>query len=82
LRQALDSVEGVVEIQGRGLMVGIKLDRPCAGIVHQALEQGLIINVTAGNVIRLLPPLIIERAEIDMIVAIMARLAHEFLVVP
>jgi acetylornithine/N-succinyldiaminopimelate aminotransferase len=82
LRQAMDSVEGVVEIQGRGLMVGIKLDRPCAGIVHQALEQGLIINVTAGNVIRLLPPLIIERAEIDMIVAIVARLVHEFLVVP
>ncbi len=53
----------VVEIRGRGLMLGIELDRPAGGLVRAALERGLLINVTAERVIRLLPPLIIDDAQ-------------------
>ncbi|HEY7885642.1 MAG TPA: aspartate aminotransferase family protein, partial [Cellvibrionaceae bacterium] len=45
----------VVDVRGKGLMVGIELDRPCADLVTKAREHGLLINVTAGNTIRLLP---------------------------
>jgi acetylornithine/N-succinyldiaminopimelate aminotransferase len=64
-RAALANVPGVVEIRGRGLMLGIELDRPCADLVEQALDAGLLINVTAERVIRLLPPLILSRPEAD-----------------
>jgi acetylornithine aminotransferase len=64
-RDVLAHVPGVVEIRGRGLMLGIELDRPCADLVGQALEAGLLINVTAERVIRLLPPLILARPEAD-----------------
>ncbi len=57
-----DRPEGV-EIRGRGLMLGIELDRPAGGLVRAALERGLLINVTAERVIRLLPPLIIDDAQ-------------------
>jgi acetylornithine/N-succinyldiaminopimelate aminotransferase len=79
LRDVLAGVEGVTNIRGKGLMVGIELDRPCGELVQQALEQGLVLNVTAGNVIRLLPPLIIEREEIDLIVGTVGRLVSQFL---
>ncbi len=54
---ALEAEEGVKDIRGVGLMIGIELDRPCGALVIQALEAGLLINVTADKVIRLLPPL-------------------------
>jgi len=55
----LQGVEKVREIRGRGLMIGIELTVPCAELVAQALDAHLLINVTAGNVVRLLPPLIL-----------------------
>ncbi|WP_091333997.1 aspartate aminotransferase family protein [Allochromatium warmingii] len=79
LRSALGATRGVVEIRGRGLMLGIELDRPCAALVGQALEAGVLINVTAERVIRLLPPLIIDRAQIDTLVATLTGLIHGFL---
>ncbi len=57
----------VVEIRGRGLMLGIELDRPAGELVGQALEAGLILNVTAERVIRLLPPLIIDDQQVTQI---------------
>ena len=53
----------LVETRGRGLMLGFQLDRDCPELVQQALDNGLLINVTAGNTVRLLPPLIISEAE-------------------
>jgi acetylornithine aminotransferase len=50
---------GVKEIRGHGLMIGIELDRPCGDLVGLALDVGLVLNVTADKVIRLLPPLIL-----------------------
>jgi hypothetical protein len=54
---------GVVAIRGDGLMIGIELDRPCGDLVKQALEAGLLINVTADKVVRLLPPLVMSDAD-------------------
>jgi acetylornithine/N-succinyldiaminopimelate aminotransferase len=79
LRAALGETRGVVEIRGRGLMLGIELDRPCGALVGQALEAGLLINVTAERVIRLLPPLIIDRAQVDELVGALTGLIHGFL---
>ena len=74
LRARLAGIPGVVEVRGRGLMVGIELREPCAHLVQAALEQGLLINVTSDNVIRLLPPLVIRAAEVDQIIDTLAAL--------
>jgi len=79
LRDALAGVAGVVEIRGMGLMIGIELDRPCGELVKRALEAGLLINVTADRVIRLLPPLVIREAETRELVASLAALVRQFL---
>lgn len=79
LRDALDGVDGVVDLRGRGLMLGIELDRPCAELVNLALADGLLINVTAERVVRLLPPLILDGAEADHIAASVAHLVRAFL---
>jgi len=78
-RAALHNRPGVVDIRGKGLMVGIELDKPCADLVARALEAGLLINVTAGNVVRLLPPYILSDAEADEIVRRVSSLIGEFL---
>ena len=79
LRNTLGDTGGVREIRGLGLMVGIELDRPCAELVGRALDQGLLINVTAERVIRLLPPLIISARQIDMLVEQLGELVRDFL---
>ena len=78
-RTALSEVPGVVEVRGRGLMLGIELERPCADLVGQALEAGLLINVTAERVIRLLPPLILARAEADRLLEGLTTLVKRWL---
>jgi acetylornithine aminotransferase len=79
LEQALGEVAGVVDVRGRGLMLGVQLDRPCGELVRRALDEGLLINVTAERVIRLLPPLIIDEQQADSIVAGVAGLVQSFL---
>ena len=76
--RALAGLDGVIDIRGRGLMIGIELDRPCSELVSKALEQGLLINVTAERVVRLLPPLILTDKQADMIVEQVSNLIHEF----
>ena len=76
---ALSGLEGVTAIRGRGLMIGIELDRPCAELVVKATEQGLLINVTAERVIRLLPPLITTVKQADIIIEQVSDLIREFL---
>lgn len=78
-KQALAGIAGVRDIRGQGLMIGIELDRPCGDLVNTALENGLLINVTADTVIRLLPPLIIKPAQAEQIVEILAALIKAFL---
>ncbi|MCU7812958.1 MAG: aminotransferase class III-fold pyridoxal phosphate-dependent enzyme, partial [Candidatus Thiodiazotropha sp. (ex Notomyrtea botanica)] len=75
----LNTLEGVVAIRVSGLMIGIELDRPCGELVTQALQNGLLINVTAERVIRLLPPLIISDEICDEIIEKVAALISNFL---
>jgi acetylornithine/N-succinyldiaminopimelate aminotransferase len=70
---------GVTEVRGMGSMIGVELERPCGELVRQALEAGLVINVTADNVIRLLPPLVMSEAEGRMVVERLAPLVRAFL---
>ncbi len=82
LVEALKGTAGVVEVRGMGLMIGIELDRPCAEIVSMALENGLVLNVTADSVIRLLPPLVMTEAEGRQLVDILAPVIKVFLARP
>ena len=74
LRSSLGALDIVREVRGCGLMIGIDLKRPCAELVEQALARGLLINVTADTVVRLLPPLILGEAEVAVIVETLAEL--------
>jgi acetylornithine/N-succinyldiaminopimelate aminotransferase len=73
-RERLSGIEGVRDIRGLGLMVGIELETECTGLVQQALQQNLLINVTAGKVIRLLPPLIFTRDQADTLIDTVSEL--------
>ncbi|EXI83352.1 MAG: Acetylornithine aminotransferase [Candidatus Accumulibacter appositus] len=79
LAQALADCHGVVEIRGQGLMIGIELDRPCGELVTRALEVGLLINVTADKVVRLLPPLNFSADEARELISRLGGLIGEFL---
>ena len=79
LRNALNGVPGVVDIRGDGLMIGIELDRPCGEIVGQGLADGLLINVTAERVIRLLPALVYADADARQLVDKLSALIRKFL---
>ena len=79
LARELAGVAGVTEIRGRGLMIGIELARPCGELVAQARDAGLLINVTADHVVRLLPALTLTAAEADEIVARLAPLIRAHL---
>ena len=77
-KTALAGVEHVVEIRGKGCMIGIELNKPCKSLFPAAMAAGLIINVTADTVIRLLPPFIMTDDEADQVVAILAPLIKDF----
>ena len=79
LRAALEGVPGVVDIRGEGLMIGIQLDRSCGELVAKALAAGLLINVTADSVVRLLPALTYSDADAKQLVDTLAPLMREFL---
>ncbi len=79
LARELAGVAGVKEIRGMGLMIGVELDRPCGDIVRRSLAAGLVANVTADKVIRLLPPLVIREEEARELVAILAPIVKAFL---
>jgi acetylornithine/N-succinyldiaminopimelate aminotransferase len=76
---ALQGVNGFVEVRGQGLMIGVELNKPCAELVRLALAQGLLINVTADNVIRLLPSLVMSQDEARQLLDILCPLIKEFL---
>jgi acetylornithine aminotransferase len=78
LRSQLSHCKHVQEIRGLGCMIGIQLDRPCKSLFAQAMDNGLIINITADSVIRLLPPLILSDEEADEIVSILVPLVDQF----
>ena len=78
LETALRGLNCVVEVRGKGLMIGIELDRACGELVARALDKRLLINVTADRVVRLLPPLIIDDSEVERIVTTLRDLISEW----
>lgn len=79
LRARLGNNPAVANVRGLGMMLGIELDRACGQLVHDARAQGLLINVTADKVIRLLPPLIIDQAQADQIIDTVCQITERFL---
>jgi acetylornithine/N-succinyldiaminopimelate aminotransferase len=79
LRDGLGGCSGIREIRGRGLMIGIELDYPCGELVGQALDAGLLINVTMDTVIRLLPPLVMNESEAAHLLSTLVPLVRDFL---
>jgi acetylornithine/N-succinyldiaminopimelate aminotransferase len=79
LNRELSQVKGFKEIRGRGLMIGIDLAVPCGDILKRASDAGLLLSVTADSVVRLVPPLILSRADADEIVAILVPIIKQFL---
>jgi len=79
LGAALANTKGVVAVRGMGLMLGIELDRPCAELTQRALDAGLLINVTADKIVRLLPSLIINRDEAQQLIDRLSLLILDFL---
>ena len=78
LRAGLNGHPDLVEVRHLGLLVGVELARPCGELVGMALDRGLLINVTAGSVVRLLPPLILSAEETDDIANTLLACIHQF----
>jgi acetylornithine aminotransferase len=75
----LAGTSGIRTIRGKGLMIGVELDRPCGELVQRGLESGLLINVTAETVIRLLPPLNLKDDEVQMLIDRLSGIIKSFL---
>lgn len=73
-KEGLASSPQVKEIRGKGLMIGIELAKPCGEIVQQALDKRILINCTADTVIRLVPPLVIQKEELDTVISVLREL--------
>ena len=78
-RKSLEGVQGIIDIRGKGLMMAIELEKNCPDLVEKALNNKLLINVTSGNVIRLLPPLIMTKLEADQVVSILTDTLKKYL---
>jgi acetylornithine aminotransferase len=76
---AFENDDAVNDIRGRGLMIGIELDRPCGELVDQARAKGVLINVTSGNVLRLLPPLIIDQSQTEQVATVVIDIIKNFI---
>ena len=77
-KKSLEGTQGIVDIRGKGLMIGIELEKDCPNLVEKALENKLLINVTSGKVIRLLPPLIMNEKEADQVVSILSSILKKY----
>jgi len=82
LANALQGVPGVVDVRGMGMMIGVELDRPCGELVARALDAGLVVNVTADRVIRILPALVMGEAEGREVLERLVPLVRDFLARP
>lgn len=74
----LSANPAVVDIRGKGLMIGIELDKPCTALVPEALARGYLINVTADTTVRLLPPFIMNTQEETALLDDLSALITEF----
>ena len=79
LKKELGQVPGIREIRGQGLIIGVELNRPCGDLVKMALAEKLLINVTSDNVVRLIPPLVMNREEAALLTDKLTALVWNFL---
>jgi acetylornithine aminotransferase len=79
VREAVKGLQGVSDIRGMGSMIGVELARGCGELVLQSLQAGLVLNVTSDNVIRMLPPLVMNEAEAREVVSRLAPILRTFL---
>ena len=78
LRDSLGNLDCVKEVRGKGMMIGVELDRPATELRAIGQERGLIFNVTAQSVIRMVPPLILDKPEIDHAVSSLTEMLKEW----
>lgn len=78
LREKTAGFKQVKAIRHSGLMIGVEINRDCGALVNMAREKGVLINVTSGNVVRLLPPLIIEQQQAETIVDVVSEIISAF----
>lgn len=78
LKEKLGKHPHIKDIRGKGLMIGIELDRPCRDILSLALKKRILFTVSNENVIRLLPPLIIQDEHVEQIIKLVAELIDDF----
>ena len=78
LSSKLQNADHVVDIRGRGLMIGVELNQSCGQLVGQAREKGILINVASDKVVRMVPPLNLKEEESDLIVETVGSLIQEF----
>jgi acetylornithine/N-succinyldiaminopimelate aminotransferase len=62
------------KVRGMGLMLGLDLEKDCKAVVKRALDLGLVINCTAGSVLRFVPPLIIQKEHVDTTLLVLNKL--------
>jgi acetylornithine aminotransferase len=74
------NLPGVADVRGMGSMIGVELDRPCGELVLRSLEAGLVLNVTAENVVRMLPPLVMNEGEAQQVLNKLIPILKTFLV--
>src|SRR5687767_7267014 len=79
IQDGLAGLPGISEVRGMGLMIGLDVGQACGDLVRQALDAGLVINVTADSVVRLLPPLVMSEAEGRQVVERLGPLVQAFL---
>lgn len=78
LKDTLSNRQGVVAVRGKGLMIGVELDQPSREVLNIGAEEGLLFNLTAKNVIRMLPPYILTKEEADQIVERLDRCLKKY----
>jgi acetylornithine aminotransferase len=78
LGEKLSDVPGIRQLRNKGLMIAIELEQPCGELVARGLEAGLLINVAADKVVRLLPPLIMTDEQVQILVDGLAGLIAAF----
>ncbi|WP_319509140.1 acetylornithine transaminase [uncultured Methanolobus sp.] len=67
------STEGLIEVRGKGLMLGVQFDRKCADLVEHGRKNGVLLNCTSETVLRIAPPLVITKEEIDRVVNVLEQ---------
>ena len=79
-KKELETLPAVKEVRGRGLMLGVELSECCEGcesVVERACERGVLLNCTAGRVIRLVPPLVIQKSQLDTAFSVLKEILEE-----